>query len=85
MNIITNRNGSLSSCVGTVAVDAFRLRVIIQALEFKEKTGFEICRIPSLQAAKRTTGLKTNDRQKHIAKLREMMDEAVSKCQVVEA
>ena len=83
-NIITNRsNGELASVVGREAVEAFRLRVIIRALEFREKTGFEVCRIPSLRAAKRVTGLKTNNRPKHIAALTELLHAAIARCEVV--
>jgi hypothetical protein len=84
-NVITNENGQLRSCVGPVAVDAFRLRMIISALEFEAKTGMKMCRFSSIAAAKSTTGLKTNNKAKQIEALRVLLNNAVDECLVVEA
>ena len=63
---------------GPHAVEAFRLNTFIRGLELEGATGMRLTRGPSMLArAKAVTGLRTNDRAKHIAKLREMMADAL--------
>lgn len=82
-NTITNANGLLQSCSGPVAVEAFRLRALISALKL-EMVGLKMSRgMSALAVAKRTTGLRTNDRAQQIARLRIMMQETVARCLVV--
>ncbi len=84
-NTITNRDGQLSSCDGPVAVDAFRLRCLVSALQLEIKCpGIKAFRGGALKAAKRITGLKTNDRAKHVAEAERMMAAAVAQCEVVD-
>lgn len=59
------------------AIRWFQLRSLIGRLELEMK-GIRF-RVSSLTVAKRTTGLRTNDRNKHIAKLREMAQAAMAK------
>ena len=85
MNTITNRDGQLASVDGPVAVDAFRFRCLISALQLEIRCpGLKAVRGGALKAAKRITGLKTNDRAKHIAEAERLMAEAVAQCAVVE-
>jgi hypothetical protein len=61
---------------GRGAVDFYRLHVLISSLKLEMK-GLRLSRGTSaLAVAKRETGLRTNDRNKHIERLQEMIDEA---------
>lgn len=83
-NTITNRDGQLVSCDGPVAVDAFRLRCLVSALTLEIKCpGMKAFRGGALKAAKRITGLKSNDRAKHVEAAERMLAEQVAKCTVV--
>lgn len=83
MDTITNKNGQLESVVGPVAVDAFRLRVMISAVRL-EKSGMRASRgINATKLAQQTTGLKTKDRDALIKRLEEMLQQRVSECLVV--
>lgn len=83
-NVITNRDGQLVSVVGKIAVDAFRLRLLATGLKFELKCPkMKFSRISALATAKRITGLKTNDRAKHLAEVERMLADQVAKCEVV--
>lgn len=86
-NVIINREGKLSACVGPEATLAFSLRALIVALELEAKRpGMTLVRGPSArQRAKRLTGLKTNDFAKLIEAVRLRLNEQIDKCLVVEA
>lgn len=57
-NVITNRNGQLSSAVGETAVQAFALRSLIVSLctEAKLPKGMKLSRVPLKKVAKARTG-----------------------------
>ncbi len=79
---IINRGGKLSTVTGR-GVIALRLKAIILALEFKQKTGFEIDRrFPALKTAKQTTGLKTNKIDAQIEELKRLFNIEVEACEV---
>jgi hypothetical protein len=81
--IITNRNGQLVSCDGYDAVEAFRLRTLIVGVK-AEGLGIKVRRGQScLSIAKETTGLRTNNRDKQIVRLREMLQTQLAKVEVV--
>lgn len=62
--------------VGPGAVELFRLAALIAALRCEHNTGMQLTRGRSaLAIAKLTTGLRTNDRTTHIARLEKMLDE----------
>jgi hypothetical protein len=85
-NVITNDNGELRSVVGPQAMEALRYRTLIVGLRFEAKSKMRMTRGPScLARAKKITGLKTNDVEKHIARLEEMQNASVEKCIVVDA
>lgn len=66
-----------TSFVGETAVDVFRLTVLISSLRLELKTGMKMSRgMSALKAAKRITGLKTNDRAKQIARAELMLENA---------
>ena len=80
---ITNENGHLRSATGK-GVLAFRLKCMIVALEFRQKTGMEIDRrFNTLKLAKAETGLKTRDIPTLIEALRVKMNAIISECDVV--
>lgn len=83
-NVITNRDGLLSSVTGPKGMDAYRLRVLASGLKLEMKCpGLKMSRIGALAAAKRVTGLKSNSRAKHLEAVEAMLAAAVSECQVV--
>lgn len=82
-NVITNRNGQLSTCDGPAAVNAFRLRTMIQALRFKQRTGMEISRIKILPVAKRETGLKTNKIDVLVAAIEVKLQASIDQCVII--
>ncbi len=83
-SVITNRSGHLSSCTGPHAVNAFRLRTLIVALRFRQKTGMDIDRrVKVLSYAKRETGLRTNNIDTLIAAVEVKLADAVAQCDVV--
>jgi hypothetical protein len=85
-SIITNRaNGELASCSGPHAVNAFRLRTMIIALRFREKTGFDLSRVKVLPVAKAETGLKTNKIPVLIAAIEAKLAAEIDQCEIVEA
>lgn len=76
--IEVSASGSIS-CVGPEAVEVFRLASLISALKL-EKVGLKLSRgMSALKVAKATTGMRTNDRDQHIARLRVMLDEQKGK------
>jgi hypothetical protein len=77
---ITFRDGRPVSFVGEDATEFFRLAVLISALQFNIKTGMSIARNYRFATIKQATGLKTNDKEKHLARLREMIVEQRAKC-----
>lgn len=87
-NVITNENGQFRSAVGTEAIEAYRLRVLISGLKLEHRTGgkMRVSRnVNCLAIAKKTTGLKTNDRLKHIERLEAMLNAQLDKTLIVEA
>jgi len=86
-NVITNENGQVRSLVGPNAISAFAHRVLISGLRLEAKNkGMRLTRGPScLSRAKKITGLKTNDVEKHIAKLEEMQQAVLEHCVIVDA
>jgi hypothetical protein len=77
MDRIEHHEGGGISFVGCEAVNVFKLATLISALEFEHKTGMKMSRhISALAAAKRITGLKTNDRTKHIARVKILLENA---------
>ncbi len=70
---------SCTVCDGRDAVEVFRLAALISALRLEIK-GIRMSRGASMLAiAKRTTGLRTNDRTTQAARLRVMLEEARSR------
>lgn len=83
MDRIEHHTGG-TSFVGTQAVETFRLITLINALGFELKSGMRMSRGRSaLQAAKAITGLKTNDRAKHIERAKIMLENAKAQCLIV--
>lgn len=77
MDRIEHHAGGSVSFVGYEAVDVFRLATLISALGFELKTGMKMSRhMSALAAAKRITGLKTNDRAKHIERAKILLENA---------
>lgn len=61
-NIIKNNNGHLSSVSGDKAMEAFRLRLILISLRFRQDTGYDMDRrFKSIKIAQQATGLKTRN------------------------
>jgi hypothetical protein len=82
-DVITNRDGQFSSAEGPGAVRAFGLRVLASGLKLEMKCpGLKMSKVSALKQAKAVTGLKTNDRAKHLAKVEEMLQAAVAGCEV---
>jgi len=72
---IVNENGQWRSCNGADAVNALRLRTIIQGLKFKQRTGMELTRaFKIVKVAQQTTGLKTRNIDTLIAALETMFN-----------
>ncbi len=68
-----------TSCVGPDAVEVFRLAALVGALKLEIK-GMKMSRhMSALAVAKSITGLKTNDRAKHLARVEQMLQEAHAK------
>lgn len=65
---------------GEPATRVFQMRTIIGALELEQK-GIKF-RFSALKKAKQLTGLKTNDRNKHIAALREKVEEMLKEVEI---
>lgn len=84
-NVIENENGEFRAATGPVAVEAFRFRVLISGLRLEMRCpGMKVSRgVSCVALAKRATGLKTNNREKLIARLEEMQNEKLSQCLVV--
>jgi hypothetical protein len=83
-SVITNSDNQVVSFDGADAVEAFRLKILISGLKFEiacPKVKF--MRGGVLKPAKAITGLKTNDKAKHLAKAEEMLAAAVAKCEIV--
>ncbi len=80
---ITNENGQLRSVTGEHGMEAFTLRTLIVMLK-SEQRGLRF-RVSALKAAKRVTGLKTNDRAAQIAAIQPKLDAALAKCEIVDA
>jgi hypothetical protein len=71
---------SHTSMQGPKAVNVYRLAMLIQGLKFELKCpGLKFTRLGSaLKFAKVETGLRTNDRAKHVARLELMLEQAKS-------
>lgn len=83
MNTVTV-SPSATSFDGPEAVEIFRLAALVSSLKLEMK-GLRLSRhISALAVAKRTTGLKTNDRAKQLARVLEMLDVQKMKCEYVE-
>jgi hypothetical protein len=78
--ITYNAQGDAVSFVGEDATEVYRLAVLRSALEFNIKTGMKISRVYRFSTVKQTTGLKTNDKAAHSARLLEMIAEQKTKC-----
>lgn len=72
---------------GRPAVDLFALTTLRRALELEIRSpGLRLSRrISALKAAKQRTGLKTNDRRTHLARVLVMIEEARARCVTVVA
>ena len=68
--------GEVTLVEGRDSMEVIRLATHVAALNFNIKTGYAITRGWSLKLVKQTTGLKTNDKLKHLARLEEMLAEA---------
>lgn len=78
-HIAYRANGEAQSFVGRDAVEVFRLATLISGLKLESK-GMRVSRhVNCLKVAKQTTGLRTNDRQKHIDRLQVMLAEQKEK------
>lgn len=75
---ITVENGEARSFTGRDAVEVYRLATLISGLRLELKCpGLKLSRHGSaLQFAKQITGLKTNNRAKHIARAELMLEAA---------
>ncbi len=83
-NVITNEGGQFRSADGPQAVRAFGLRVLASGLRFEIKCpGMKISRVSALAQSKQITGLRTNDRKKHLAEVERMLGETVAQCEIV--
>lgn len=84
-NVITNRNGQLSSATGEKAVQAFALRSLIVSLQTEAKLpkGMKLSRVPLKKIAKARTGLRTNNVEKLCDALTKQMNELLAYCDVV--
>lgn len=83
MSVITYRpDGSAASFVGREAVNVFALVQLKVGLALELRCpGMRLSsRFSTLKVAKQTTGLRTNNRQRHIDRLEEMIKEAKAKC-----
>lgn len=83
-NVITNRAGQLVSCVGPAATRAFRLRTMIVALRFREKTGMDLPGVKVLKVAKAETGLRTHKIPVLIAAIEAKLADLLDQCAIVE-
>jgi len=84
MDIITNDNGQLRSVEGPQAIEAYRIKVLISGLKL-EKTGMRVSRgVNCLKLAKAMTGLKTNDRDVQIERLKLIFNNALANVLIVE-
>jgi hypothetical protein len=74
------------SCVGPKAVNVFRLASLVSMLRLELKCpGLRMSRhMSALQAAKTITGLKTNNRAKHLERAEIMLEQAKSEVLYVE-
>lgn len=73
----TRADGSVSALIGPDAVEIARLATLISGLRLEAATNgrMRLTRGPSMLArAKPVTGLRTNDRTKHIARLELMLE-----------
>ena len=86
MDRIETENGEVRSMVGRDAVEVFRLATLISGLRLELKCpGMKMSRhMSALKAAKTITGLKTNDRAKHLARAELMLEQAKSQVVYVE-
>lgn len=75
---ITNHGNGGVSFVGPEAVEVFRLVILKNALKLEIKCpGIQMSRgMSALRAAKGVTGLKSNKREVHLAKVEQMIVEA---------
>lgn len=80
---ITNENGQFRSASGPAAIEAYRLRTMIVMLRLWSRTGIQPSRgIRILKVAQDTTGMRTRDTDALTAKLTEMMNAALSQCEI---
>ncbi len=81
---ITIRDGHATSFDGRGAVEVYRLATLISALKLEIACpGMKAVRGGALKVAKQITGLRTNDRAKHIAAVEKMLAEAKAAVQYV--
>jgi len=71
------------SFIGPDAVEVYRLRTLIAGLKLEMKGIRITSRVSCLKIAKSLTGLKTNDRAKHIERLSIMFDNAVAQVLII--
>lgn len=77
--ITLTKEGYARSFVGREAVEVFRLRTLIQGLKLEEH-GIKVRRgLSCLKIAKAETGLRTNNRQAHIATIQTRIEELLDK------
>jgi hypothetical protein len=78
MDSIQIKNGAATNMVGPKAVDVFRLAALVSGLRLELKCpGMKMSRhLSALAAAKTITGLRTNDRAKHLARAEIMLEQA---------
>lgn len=94
MDRIEQDEHGVRSFIGPDAVEVYRLRTLIAGLKLEMK-GIRITsrghrkkkprssRVSCLKIAKSLTGLKTNDRAKHIERLSIMFDNAVAQVLII--
>jgi hypothetical protein len=81
--IIENKNGKVSSLVGTDAVLCMKYRTILIGLK-AEAEGMRLTRGTSCtKMAKQLTGLRTNDRAKLAERVQILLDQQIAKCVVI--
>jgi len=78
LDTITHYGNGGASLVGPKAIDVMRLATLLSGLKFELRCpGMKMSRVGSaLKFAKPLTGLKTNDRAKHIERIEMMLAQA---------
>jgi hypothetical protein len=76
--------GTVRSVTGKDGIELLRLVTVMSALRLYAEHGIKVSRNFNMKLVKNTTGLKTNDKQKHMDRLKEMIEETRSHVEYVE-